>query len=128
VKETFLNGEINNCPHSYSLQPHDRLNPDVWDALYSDRMISIDPHAKAVMIKDLQNWTRRYLLIPIKMISNLFLAVILITKRLIPLQFSNYRLMHQLAAWFLNTFVTPEACYLIVRHFGIESNIIIFFN
>jgi hypothetical protein len=122
----ILIGELRNNFTDYSFKPHDRLNPDAWDALYLDQMIPIDPYAKSLMIKDLQNWTRRYLLIPIKMIANLLLAIILIIKRLIPFQFRNYQVMHQLAAWFLNTFVTPESCYLIVRHFSLESNIINF--
>jgi hypothetical protein len=125
MNETLINRTKNNFT-DYSFKPHDRLNPDAWDALYLDQMIPIDPYAKSLMIKDLQNWTRRYLLIPIKMIANLLLAIILIIKRLIPFQFRSYQVMHRLAAWFLNTFVTPEACYLIVRHFSLESNIINF--
>ena len=34
--------------------------------------------------------------------------------------------MHKTAVWFLKTFASPEACYLIVRHLGIGSNIVNF--
>jgi hypothetical protein len=34
--------------------------------------------------------------------------------------------MHRSAAWFLDNFVSPEACYLIVRHICIGSNIVNF--
>ncbi|MDY6783842.1 MAG: hypothetical protein SW833_15080 [Cyanobacteriota bacterium] len=109
-----------------SSQSYNRRDPNPWDVLYLDQAIPVDPIAKAYMIRDLQNWTRNFLLIPIKLIANILLATIMTVKRLLPFQFRAYRLMHKSAAWFLNTFVSPEACYLIVRHICIGSNIINF--
>lgn len=108
-------------------QPRDRLNPNVWDAIYLDEAIPVDLIAKTYMVRDLQSWTRIYLLIPIKIIANLLLAVIMTVKRLLPFQFNNYPFMHRSAAFFLEHFVSPEACYLIVRHICIGSNIVNFF-
>ncbi|MGA7932829.1 MAG: hypothetical protein WCA35_04555, partial [Kovacikia sp.] len=110
----------------YLPQSHDRRNPNAWDALYLDQAIPLDPVAKAYMVQDLQNWTRHYLLLPIKGMANLSLGLIMTVKRLLPFQFSNYTLMHRSAVWFLNTFVSPEACYLIVRHICLGSNIVNF--
>ncbi|WP_017297742.1 DUF6999 family protein [Nodosilinea nodulosa] len=111
---------------TYTPVPRNRQNPNHWDALYFDPAIPVDPTAKAYMVKDLQSWSRRYLLIPIKLFANLALALIMTLKGLLPFQFRSYWLMHQMAVWFLSTFTTPEACYLIVRHLGIGSNIINF--
>jgi hypothetical protein len=111
---------------AYTPKLRDRRNPNAWDALYLDQAIPVDPTAKAYMIRDLQNWTRNYLLIPIRFIANVSLAAILILKRLLPFQFHNYKLMHRMAAYFLHHFVTPEACYLIVRHINLGSNIVNF--
>jgi len=110
----------------YKPQKRDRLNPYVWDALYLDRSIPVDLVAKAYMVRDLQSWSRNYLLIPLKVVANVLLGTIMTVKRLLPFQFSNYSLMHQSAAFFLNNFASPEACYLIVRHLCIGSNIINF--
>ncbi|MBF2025201.1 MAG: hypothetical protein IGS48_00330 [Oscillatoriales cyanobacterium C42_A2020_001] len=110
----------------YTPQPRDRRNPNAWDALYLDEAIPVDPVAKAYMICDLQNWTRTFLLLPIRAIANLLLGIILVVKRALPFQFSHYKLMHRMAVWFLNHFVTPEACYLIVRHICLGSNIVNF--
>ena len=107
-------------------EPRDRQNPSTWDTLYLDQAIPLDPTAKAHMVNDLKSWSRHYLLIPIKLFANVSLAIIMIVKRLLPFQFQFYGFMHRLAAWFLNTFVTPEANYLIVRHLCIGSNIINF--
>lgn len=117
---------MNYSSSPYTPDAHDRTNPNTWDALYLDGAIPVDPVAKAHMIRDLQNWTRSYLLLPIKVFANAMLAIILVFKRLLPFQFSNYRIMHRSAAWFLNNFVTPEARYLIVRHIGLGSNIVNF--
>ena len=111
---------------SYTPAPYNRKNPNVWDVLYFDESIPVDLVAKAYMIEDLQSWTRSYLLVPIKIIANVLLAVIMTAKRLLPFQFSAYTLMHKSAVFFLNNFVSPAACYLIVRHICIGSNIINF--
>jgi hypothetical protein len=105
---------------------YNRHDPNAWNILQLDRAIPVDDTAKAYMISDLQNWTRNYLLIPIKIVVNLLLAVIMTGKRLLPFQFRAYGLMHRSAAFFLKHFVTPEACYLIVRHLCIGSNIVNF--
>ena len=109
-----------------SASAHNRLDPNTWDLVYLDNAIPMDERAKAYMVKDLNNWTRSYLLIPIKLIANILLAIIMTFKRLLPFQFKAYGLMHHSAAWFLNNFVSPEACYLIVRHLGLGSNIVNF--
>jgi hypothetical protein len=106
--------------------PRNRRNPNTWDTIYLDQAIPVDPVAKAYMVRDLQSWTRNYLLIPIKILANLLLALIMIFKRLLPFQFKAYTLMHRSAAFFLKHFVSPEACYLIVRHICLGSNIVNF--
>ena len=123
----FLVGEGERSVYSVSnYKPRDRRNPNAWNTLYLDQAIPVDSVAKAYMIRDLQNWTRNYLLIPIKLLANVLLALIMTVKRLLPFQFSAYTLMHRSAAFFLNNFVSPEACYLIVRHICIGSNIVNF--
>jgi len=111
---------------NYLPKQRDRQNPNAWDALYLDQAIPVDQFAKGCMVRDLQNWTRSYLLIPIKLIANILLALIMTVKRFLPFQFSHYWLMHHAASWFLKTFVSPEACYLIVRHICLGSNIVNF--
>lgn len=113
-------------PNYYTFQPYNPQDPNPWDVLYLDNAIPVDAEAKAYMVRDLQNWTRNYLLIPIKIISNILLGVIMTVKRLLPFQFRSYGLMHRGAAFFLKHFVTPEACYLIVRHICIGSNVVNF--
>jgi hypothetical protein len=104
----------------------DRTDPNHWDALYLDRAIPMDDQAKAYMVKDLRSWTRNYLLLPIKLFANLSLALIMTVKRLLPFQFRHYGVMHRSASFFLKYFVSPEACYLIIRHIGLGSNIVNF--
>ena len=110
----------------YQLEPYNREDPNGWDVLYLDQAIPVDPEAKAHMINDLKSWSRIYLLHPIRWFANLCLAFILVLKRVLPFEFKQYWLMHRAAAWFLKTWVSPEACYLIVRHICLGSNIVNF--
>lgn len=110
----------------YQPRPYNRLDPDGWDVLYLDQAIPLDAVAKAHMVNDLRSFSRAYLLAPIRLIANVLLGLILIVKRLVPFEFKAYGLMHRSAAWFLDTWVQPEACYLIVRHLGLGSNIVNF--
>lgn len=110
----------------YQCKPYDRKDPNVWDVLYFDNAIPVDPVAKTHMIRDLKHWTRVYLLIPIRIFANIALGIILTIKRLLPFQFKFYGFMHRSAAFFLQNFVTPEACYLIVRHICLGSNLVNF--
>lgn len=112
---------------SSNIEPlRNRRNPNTWDTIYLDQAIPVDSVAKAYMIQDLQSWTRNYLLIPIKLLANVLLALIMSVKRLLPFQFNAYSLMHRSAAFFLKHFVSPEACYLIVRHICLGSNLVNF--
>ena len=124
--DTSTHKSLNKPQDLHQLQPRDRKNPTIWDTLYLDRAIPVDPLSKTYMIRDLQSWTRNYLLIPIKLVANISLGLIMTLKRLLPFQFRAYGFMHQSAAFFLRHFVRPEACYLIVRHLNIGSNIINF--
>ncbi|MFP4007439.1 MAG: DUF6999 family protein [Spirulinaceae cyanobacterium] len=107
-------------------QPYNRRNPNTWQVLYLEEAIPIDANSKEYMVRDLQSWTRNYLLIPIKLFANICLALIMTIKRLLPFQFNAYGIMHKSATFFLKNFVTPEACYLIVRHISLGSNIVNF--
>ncbi|MEB3230604.1 MAG: hypothetical protein VKJ64_06315 [Leptolyngbyaceae bacterium] len=118
-------GEHQSGEHQWQKE-RDRRDPNPWQAVYIDQAIPIDPTVKAYMVKDLQRWSRNYLLIPIRIIANLGMGMIMTLKRLLPFQFRSYWLMHQMAVWFLKTFTSPEACYLIVRHLCIGSNIVNF--
>jgi hypothetical protein len=104
----------------------DRQNPNAWEILYIDQAIPLDAEAKAYMIRDLQSWSRSYLLIPIKVLANILLALIMTIKRILPFQFKAYQLMHSGAAFFLKHFASPEASYLIIRHICLGSNIVNF--
>jgi hypothetical protein len=111
------------APAPYAVSPRNRQDPNYWDALFLDTSLPVDPVAKACMIKDLRNPTRRYLLGPVRLICNVLMGLVLVFKRLVPLRFSFYGAMHHVLYFLLKTFVTPEANYLVLRHFWLEGNI-----
>jgi hypothetical protein len=73
---------------TYHPVPRDRHDPNYWDALYFDNAIPVDATAKAYMVKDLQSWSRHYLLLPIKVVANIGMAVIMTVKRCLPFSFT----------------------------------------
>jgi hypothetical protein len=49
-------------------------------------------------------------------------TVIVLVKRVIPVRFSAHATMDRMCLWFLRRFVSPDAVWLLVRHFIIETN------
>jgi hypothetical protein len=52
--------------------------------------------------------------------------VIVLVKRVIPVRFSAHATMDRMCLWFLRRFVSPDAVWLLVRHFIIETNLLSF--
>src|SRR5690606_3129380 len=52
--------------------------------------------------------------------------VIYFLKRISPFQFRAHELLQRIICFFMKWFVRPEANYLILHHFGAESNLINF--
>ncbi len=113
-------------PNHYIPRPHDRQDPHTWDIVYLDQALPMDPLTKACWIKDRQNWTRAYVLGPIRVITSVVLAVVMVLRRVIPVPLRAHGLMHQITVWLFKAIATPEASYLLVRHFSVGSNVINF--
>lgn len=111
---------------NYSPLPHNRQDPNHWDLALIDQALPMDPIVKACLVKDKQTWSRIYLLPLIQVIANGLLFIVLMIKQIMPVQFHFYGSMHQIAGWFLKTWVTPEGAYFVLRHINIGSNVINF--
>ena len=89
-------------------------------------MLLVDPKALELQIRDAQRWTRKYLLPFIRFgcLSTIFIVRIL--RRLSPFQFQSQWILNVVSIFFARRVVSPEALYLLVRHFHVESNLINF--
>lgn len=104
----------------------DRSNPTIWAALRSDPTMSVEDNVRAVLIKDQQRWTRRYIRPLARLVSRVCVAAIIVVKRVLPFQFKSHMMIDTLCIWFMRHFVSEEAAWLLLRHFTVETNLINF--
>ena len=114
-------------PRTYFIEmPWDRNDPDPWLALYLDESLPIYAKAKAAFLKSQHSFTRLAVLPLIRPVARLSIAGIKLIKTLVPGRWQSPWLLHRSIYWGLKTFVTPEANYLILRHFNIGTELLKF--
>lgn len=109
---------------SFDTLPHDRRDPDPWVALYLDRSIPLDDDAKAALLISMRSKARQFLLPIMRPLARLAMIVIQLVKTVIPNRFTSSPVLHRLIYWGLKYFVSPEANFIILRHFHIGSEIL----
>jgi hypothetical protein len=105
---------------------HDRRDPDPWWALYADRSLPLDPEVKAALVADARSFSRRVLLPLLRPLTRTFLVLVGLFRTLVPRGFTSSKLLHRLIYVGLRYFVTPQANFLILRHFHLGSNVLAF--
>jgi hypothetical protein len=109
---------------SFDALPHDKRDPDPWVALYLDRSIPLDDDAKAALLISMRSKARQFLLPIMRPIARLAMIVIQLIKTVVPNRFTSSPILHRLIYWGLKYFVSPEANFIILRHFHIGSEIL----
>lgn len=110
----------------FDISKHDRRDPNPWLAFYLDQSIKIDDQAKAALLLCMQSKSRQFLLPIVRPLARITIILIQLIKTVIPNKFTSSRILHQLIYWALKYFVSPEANFLILRHFNIGSEILAF--
>jgi hypothetical protein len=105
----------------YDLPAHDPEDPSPWLALYVDRSVPLHAHVKAAWMRNLDSKSRQFLLPLVRPFARLLIILFQLVKILIPKRLTSSWLLHRILAWGLKTWVSPEANYLILRHFWIGS-------
>nr|WP_236685782.1 hypothetical protein [Demequina oxidasica] len=75
---------------------------------------------------DQQRLSRRWLYPIARIFSRVAVALISVTKRVLPFRWMPLSMMDWLCVWFLRRFVSPDAVELLVRHFVVETNLVNF--
>ncbi|MBC7756744.1 MAG: hypothetical protein H7Z20_08950 [Bdellovibrio sp.] len=107
---------------------HNPENPNSWQTLWLDHSIPINQGAKLAWLRDSNTWSRQFILPFVRPLARLSIVLLQIIKTLIPNFLSSSTLLHRLLAWALSVFATPEANWLILRHFWIGSENLAFLN
>lgn len=108
--------------------PHAPDDPDPWQTLWLDNSVPVNPGVKAAWLRDSATWSRQFVLPVVRPLARVTIVLLQITKTVIPNAFTSSRLLHKLLAWALARFATPEANWLILRHFWIGSENLAFLN
>lgn len=109
-----------------SNEPHNPRDPDPWVAVFLDRSLPMNERSKAALLVDQRSFSRQFVLPAIRPISRLLIIIFQILKIFVSNRFTSSKLLHRLLSWGLRNFVSPEANYLILRHFHVGSEILDF--
>lgn len=113
---------------SFVEKAHDPNDPDPWQTLWVDCSTPLIPPVKQAWLYDSSSASRQFLLPFVRPLTRGVIIVLQIVKMVLPNWLSSSRLLHRLLAWALSAFATPEANWLILRHFWIGSEILAFLN
>lgn len=105
---------------------HDKRDPSPWLALYLDSSVPISDIAKANLLVDVSSWSRQFFLPLVRPFCHLTICLLKVLKTLLPNAINSSRALHLSIYWGLRHFVSPYANYLIMRHFHIGSELLLF--
>ena len=101
-------------------------DPSPWYALNLDHSLPMDIYAKATYLKDCSGWSRQFLLPIVRPFARLMIMLIQVLKVFIPNKLHSSKLLHYLIYVGQEYFVSPEANFIILRHFHLGSQILKF--
>jgi hypothetical protein len=105
---------------------HDPRDPNPWLAMYLDQSTPLPDHVKRAWLSELASPSRQYLLPFVRPLARLCMILIQVLKVILPKRWSASRMLHRILVWGLKGFVSPEANWLILRHFHLGAQIIEF--
>lgn len=109
----------------FKTMEHDIRDPNPWLALYLDRSVPFNKNSKASFLYDSQSSSRQFLLPLVRPISRLSIVLIQVIKIFLP-KSAAPKFLHKCLYWGMKYWVTPDANYLILRHFNLGSEILQF--
>lgn len=98
-------------------------DPSVWSAILADPGGPFDRPTLALVVRDQQRWSRRWLYPWVRVVSRVVVFLIRVVKAFLPAMRAHVT-MDALCVWFLRRFVSVEAGTLLVRHFLVETNLL----
>ena len=105
---------------------YDPNDPDPWLALALDQSLPIDPEAKAALLRGAASWSRRWMFNIIRPFVFVFFLAVKILRGLSP-HFPNLnRTLHRTIRWGLTFLGSPDANFLILRHFHVGTELLAF--
>lgn len=105
---------------------NDPRDPSHWHTLYLDKSIPFSVDAKAAFLYDSGRKSRQFLLPFVRVFSRFFIILMQLFKVISPNLINAPKLLHKSLYLGMKYMVSPEANYLILRHFYLGSEILKF--
>lgn len=105
-------------------QAHDPRDPNPWLAMYLDHSTPIDDAVKRAWLADSSSRSRQFVLPFVRPLARTMIVLIQVIKVFLPRKLAFSRAMHRLLAWGMENFISPEANWLILRHFHLGSQVL----
>ena len=105
---------------------HNPADPDPWAALAMDRSLPFDPAAKAALLRDQRSTSRQFLLPFVRPAARLTIILTQVIKAFFPRFPHAPRFLHQQIAFGMERLLSPDANWLILRHFHLGAQILRF--
>lgn len=112
--------------NEYTDHTWDERDPSPWLALYLDQSTPLPDEVKAAWLRDCSSTSRQFFLPLVRPLARLSMILIQLLKIFLPKRWSHSMLLHRLLAFSMNRFVSPEANWLIMRHFHLGSQALAF--
>ncbi len=113
-------------PPDFLANEHDPRDPNPWMAIYLDRSIPISEDVKRAWLEDSSSRSRQFLLPIVRPVARTAIVLVQLLRIVLPSAFSSSRVLHCFLAWSLKHFVSPNANWLIMRHFNLGAEILAF--
>src|SRR4051812_43898686 len=110
----------------YETMVNDARDPSHWHALFFDKSIPFNPDAKAAFLYDSSRKTRQFLYPVVKIFARLAILLMQFFKIFVPNIINAPKLLHRSLFFGMKYFITPEANFLILRHFYLGSEVLRF--
>jgi hypothetical protein len=100
---------------------HDPKDPNPWMAVYLDQSLPIADFVKRAWLTDCASRSRQWLLPFARPVARLAIILVQLVKLVLPKSAQSSWALHRFIAWALARFATPEANWLILRHFHVGA-------
>jgi len=105
---------------------YDPADPDPWLALSLDQSLPMDPEAKAALLRGAASWSRRWMFNVIRPLVWVFFLGVKILRGISPGYPNLNGLLHRTIHHGLRLFGSPDANFLILRHFHVGTELLAF--
>jgi len=107
-------------------EQYDPRDPSPWLALYLDQSTPLPDEVKQAWLRDSSSVSRQFLLPFIRPLARLSIILIQILKVLLPKRWAASRALHWVLAEGMKLMLSPEANWLVLRHFHLGAQILEF--